>query len=52
VLLYRAVTYLPPIPIGALTCLVWRHAPALIRASPAGHRPGDKTCQPADAATR
>jgi len=57
VLLYRAVTYLPPIPLGALTCLVWRHAPALIRASPrgaspAGHRPGDKTCQPADAATR
>ena len=52
VLLYRAVTYLPPIPLGALACLVWRHAPALIRASPAGHRPDDKTCQPADAATR
>jgi putative heme transporter len=34
VLLYRAVTYLPPIPLGALACLVWRHAPALIRASP------------------
>ena len=31
VLLYRAVTYLPPIPLGALACLVWRHAPALIR---------------------
>jgi putative heme transporter len=45
VLLYRAVTYLPPIPLGALACLVWRHAPALIRSSPrnaapAGHRPG------------
>ena len=34
VLLYRAVTYLPPIPLGALACLVWRHAPGLIRASP------------------
>jgi hypothetical protein len=34
VLLYRAVTYLPPIPLGALACLVWRHAPALIHASP------------------
>jgi putative heme transporter len=57
VLLYRAVTYLPPIPLGALACLIWRHAPALLRisprgASPAGHRPDDKTCQPADAATR
>jgi uncharacterized membrane protein YbhN (UPF0104 family) len=30
VLLYRAVTYLPSIPLGALACLVWRHAPALI----------------------
>jgi putative heme transporter len=34
VLLYRAVTYLPPIPLGALACLIWRHAPALIRPSP------------------
>jgi putative heme transporter len=33
VLLYRAVTYLPPIPLGALACLIWRHAPALIGAS-------------------
>jgi uncharacterized protein (TIRG00374 family) len=32
VLLYRAVTYLPPIPLGAAACLLWRHAPALIRA--------------------
>ena len=31
VLLYRAVTYLPPIPLGALACLAWRHAPGLIR---------------------
>ena len=43
VLLYRAVTYLPPIPLGALACVIWRHAPALIRisprgAGPAGHR--------------
>jgi putative heme transporter len=30
VLLYRAVTYLPPIPLGALACLTWRYAPALI----------------------
>src|ERR1035441_6759852 len=35
VLLYRAVTYLPPIPLGALACLVWRHAPALIHAEAA-----------------
>ncbi|HEV3293131.1 MAG TPA: lysylphosphatidylglycerol synthase domain-containing protein [Streptosporangiaceae bacterium] len=30
VLLYRAVTYLPPIPLGAIACLIWRHAPALL----------------------
>jgi uncharacterized protein (TIRG00374 family) len=45
VLLYRAVTYLPPIPLGAIACLTWRHAPALIRSSPqnaapAGQSPG------------
>jgi putative heme transporter len=34
VLLYRAVTYLPPIPLGAIACLTWRHAPALIHAQP------------------
>jgi putative heme transporter len=34
VLLYRAVTYLPPIPLGAVACLVWRHAPTLIHAGP------------------
>jgi uncharacterized membrane protein YbhN (UPF0104 family) len=34
VLLYRAVTYLPPIPLGAIACLVWQHAPGLIRARP------------------
>jgi len=34
VLLYRAVTYLPTIPLGALACLVWRHAPALIHLRP------------------
>jgi uncharacterized membrane protein YbhN (UPF0104 family) len=34
VLLYRAVTYLPSIPLGALACLAWRHAPALIRIRP------------------
>jgi uncharacterized membrane protein YbhN (UPF0104 family) len=40
VLLYRAVTYLPPIPLGALACLTWRLAPALISTSseePASH---------------
>jgi uncharacterized membrane protein YbhN (UPF0104 family) len=29
VLLYRALTYLPPIPLGAAAWLIWRHAPAL-----------------------
>jgi hypothetical protein len=32
ILLYRAVTYLPPIPLGAIACLGWRYAPALIHA--------------------
>jgi len=34
VLLYRAVTYLPPIPLGVIACLTWRHAPALIHSKP------------------
>jgi uncharacterized membrane protein YbhN (UPF0104 family) len=34
VLLYRAVTYLPPIPLGAIACLAWRYAPALIHPDP------------------
>jgi uncharacterized membrane protein YbhN (UPF0104 family) len=38
VLMYRAVTYLPPIPLGALACLIWRLTPALISAPPS--RPG------------
>ena len=51
VLLYRAVTYLPPIPLGALACLIWRHAPALIGPSrrepvPAAQR-DDDSLQPA-----
>jgi uncharacterized membrane protein YbhN (UPF0104 family) len=29
VLLYRAVTYLAPIPSGALACLAWRYGPGL-----------------------
>jgi len=29
VLLYRAVTYLLPIPCGALACVAWRYVPAL-----------------------
>jgi uncharacterized membrane protein YbhN (UPF0104 family) len=32
VLLSRAVTYLPPIPGGALACIAWRYAPSLRRA--------------------
>jgi putative heme transporter len=35
VLLYRAVTYLAPIPGGALACLAWRYVPALRRSQPA-----------------
>jgi putative heme transporter len=35
VLLYRAVTYLPPIPLGAIACIIWQHAPGLI------HRGGE-----------
>ena len=31
VLLYRAVTYLPPIPLGAAAYLMWQHAPTLLR---------------------
>ena len=58
VLLYRAVTYLPSIPLGALACLIWRHAPALISTS--SRRPSrrartrdDDTCHPtADRTTR
>ena len=34
VLIFRAVTYLPPIPLGALACLTWRLAPALISGQP------------------
>jgi uncharacterized membrane protein YbhN (UPF0104 family) len=34
VLLYRAVTYLPPIPLGAVACLAWRYTPALIHPRP------------------
>jgi hypothetical protein len=30
VLLYRAVTYLPPIPLGAAAYLMWQHAPTLL----------------------
>jgi putative heme transporter len=41
VLLYRAATYLPPIPLGAIACLVWRHAPGLIR--PARTTPARQT---------
>ena len=48
VLLYRAVTYLPPIPLGALACLTWRLAPDLTgagvyRASPVSAQRHDST---------
>jgi putative heme transporter len=34
VLMYRAVTYLPSIPLGAVACLTWRYAPVLISTNP------------------
>jgi uncharacterized membrane protein YbhN (UPF0104 family) len=34
VLMYRAVTYLPSIPLGAAACLTWRYAPVLISPNP------------------
>jgi len=46
VLLYRAVTYLPTIPLGALACLVWRHAPALIRIGPQRTRVAEALVNP------
>jgi uncharacterized protein (TIRG00374 family) len=36
VLLYRALTYLLPIPLGAAAALAWRHAPGLSRPAPGG----------------
>ena len=49
VLLYRAVTYLPPIPLGAIACLAWRHAPSLIHAKAAdAGQPTDNAGQPTD----
>ncbi len=44
VLLYRAVTYLPPIPLGAAAYLMWQHAPALLR-SPGQRRPDGREAQ-------
>jgi uncharacterized membrane protein YbhN (UPF0104 family) len=40
VLLFRALTYLLPIPLGALAALAWRHVPALVGARPAEAPPG------------
>jgi uncharacterized membrane protein YbhN (UPF0104 family) len=45
VLLYRAVTYLPPIPLGAAAYLVWQHAPTLLRQP--GRRRGGRKAQAA-----
>jgi putative heme transporter len=42
VLLYRAVTYLAPIPGGALACVAWRYAPTLR----GGDRRSSTTAQP------
>ena len=44
VLLYRAVTYLPPIPLGAAAYLVWQHAPTLLR-QPGQRRQGGRKAQ-------
>jgi putative heme transporter len=44
VLLYRAVTYLPPIPLGAAAYLVWQHAPTSLR-QPGQRRQGDRKAQ-------
>jgi uncharacterized membrane protein YbhN (UPF0104 family) len=46
VLMYRAFTYLPSIPLGALACLTWRYAPALISASPGRLRPARPATRP------
>jgi hypothetical protein len=53
VLLYRAVTYLPSVPLGAIACLTWRHAPALIHAKPAAaDQPADMAPSGPDPALR
>jgi uncharacterized membrane protein YbhN (UPF0104 family) len=46
VLLYRAVTYLPPIPLGAAAYLVWQHAPTLLRQPGQRRRGGHKAQAP------
>ena len=43
VLLYRAVTYLFPIPIGVIAWLTWRHAPGLLRSQRGAVQPPDMT---------
>ena len=52
VLLYRAVTYLPSIPLGALACLIWRHAPALISTSSRTPAQRTRTAMTAPASAR
>jgi putative heme transporter len=47
VLMYRALTYLLPIPLGAAAGLAWRYAPVLIRARP--RRAGQPARRPATA---
>jgi putative heme transporter len=51
VLLWRAVTYLPPIPLGAAAFLVWRHAPALLHPTPGSTGPASLRRRVQQAAT-
>jgi uncharacterized membrane protein YbhN (UPF0104 family) len=46
VLLYRAVTYLPPIPLGAAAYLMWQHAPTLLGQPGQRRRRGRKAQAP------
>jgi uncharacterized membrane protein YbhN (UPF0104 family) len=48
VLLYRAVTYLPTIPLGALAILTWRIAPGLISTGAPGRRRPTLAAGPGD----
>lgn len=42
VLLYRAVTYLLPVPAGAIACVTWRYAPSLLGRTAGRRRPGGR----------
>jgi uncharacterized membrane protein YbhN (UPF0104 family) len=49
VLLYRAVTYLLPIPAGLIAWLTWRHAPGLLHAQPAAAAHPPRAAEPVGA---